>query len=69
MNKAVSKIGREIFQQTKRRCTGSFSAALTAEDAEWAMGHQTVKPFEQIPGHRSYPIIGTTWAMFPVIGS
>lgn len=66
MNKAVSKIGHEIAQQTKRCCAASFSAALTTEDL---VVHQEVKPFEQIPGHRSFPIIGTTWAMFPVIGN
>ena len=68
MKKAVTRIGREIVQQTKR-CAGSLSASLTMTDdatGEWV---QQVKPFEEIPGHRSFPIIGTTWAMFPGVGT
>jgi hypothetical protein len=76
MKKAVASIGREIVQQTKRHCTGSLPASLTmmgVSDAtsEWSSvhGHEQVKPFEEIPGHRSFPIIGTTWAMFPGVGT
>lgn len=26
------------------------------------------KPFNQVPGHRVLPIIGTAWGMFPRVG-
>lgn len=26
------------------------------------------KPFDQVPGHRVLPIIGTAWGMFPRVG-
>lgn len=40
------------------------TTVTTAEDVEWAQA----KPFDQIPGLKSLPILGTAWAMFPVVG-
>lgn len=56
------------FQQQCRKATAalkeSISSSPEALDEEW----KTAKPFEQIPGNRSYPILGTSWAMLPIIG-
>lgn len=32
---------------------------------EW----KAAKPFDQIPGHKVLPFIGSTWALFPVVGN
>ena len=34
------------------------------ENDEW----NSAKPFEEIPGFRKLPILGTLWAYFPVVG-
>lgn len=45
--------------------SSSNNATVTKDfDDEW----KTAKPFEEIPGYRSYPIVGTMWSMLPVIG-
>jgi len=41
------------------------TAALNNRDDEW----EKAKPFDEIPGYRSYPVLGTMWSMFPVIGT
>lgn len=43
------------------------TAALNNKDFndEW----EKAKSFDEIPGYRSYPILGTMWSMFPVIGT
>ena len=66
--------GREIqsvFLLTKRlKATAapavhpSSTSTTAADDVEWAQA----KPFDQIPGLKSLPIIGTTWSMFPIVG-
>jgi len=73
---SVRQNGREIqssvFLLTKRlKATAApavqplTSSSATADDAEWAQA----KPFDQIPGLKQLPIIGTAWAMFPVVGN
>lgn len=34
-------------------------------DSEW----KNAKPFEDMPGLRSFPILGTAWVFLPVIGN
>lgn len=56
------------FQQQCRKATAALKktteSSPEALDEEW----KTAKPFEQIPGDKSYPILGTTWAMMPIVG-
>ena len=78
MNKAVGRIlfsgnvrstCREIQPAVGKRLKATAApavkaAATTVEDVEWARA----KPFDQMPGITSLPVIGTSWAMFPVVG-
>lgn len=33
-------------------------------DPEW----RNAKPYDEIPGLRSFPVIGTSWVLFPYVG-
>jgi hypothetical protein len=54
----------------RRWKTNTVSQPLTTADecnetlSEW----DQAKPFEQIPGARPLPIVGTTWVLFPIVG-
>ena len=41
------------------------SSNVSPEDPEW----KAAKPFEQMPGYRNLPILGTLWAMLPIVGN
>jgi hypothetical protein len=41
------------------------NASKVVEDAEW----NNAKSFDEMPGLRSVPILGTSWAMLPVVGT
>lgn len=41
------------------------SSNVSPEDPEW----KAAKPFEQMPGYRNLPILGTLWVMLPVVGN
>lgn len=38
--------------------------SFVEKKSEWEMA----KPFDQIPGYRSFPVVGTTWVGMPFIG-
>lgn len=40
-------------------------SAPSNEQIEW----ENAKPYEEIPGRRSVPILGTTWAFMPIVGT
>ena len=71
-NPVVRKIVFPNFQLQKR-CLASQqeaiqlkdSSATTDESEEW----RAAKPFDQIPGFRTFPIIGSSWIMFPLVGN
>lgn len=44
--------------------SSSSSNASSEEDPEW----KAAKPFEQLPGYRDLPGLGTLWVMLPVVG-
>ena len=47
----------------------STQPSTTADDcAETVSEWDQAKPFEQIPGARPLPVVGTMWVFFPVVG-
>jgi len=47
----------------------SIQLSTTAADcAETVSEWDQAKPFEQIPGARPLPVVGTMWVLFPVVG-
>jgi len=56
--------------QFQKRCLASQREAVRVKDSldkeaeEW----EAAKPFEQIPGHKSFPIVGSSWVLFPIVG-
>jgi len=60
-------------QQQQQRCKTTLApaaatataTATAADEAEW----NAAKPFNLMPGRRSFPIIGTAWVMFPLVGN
>ena len=57
-----------IYQLQKRYLASQREAVrvkdLDKEAEEW----ETAKPFKQIPGHKSFPIVGSSWVLFPIVG-
>lgn len=53
-----------LVSQRSKATVAVNSSSNNDYDDEW----KTAKPFEEIPGYRSYPIVGTMWSMLPVIG-
>ena len=50
---------------TTRRWNTTVANRITEDElTEW----EQAKPFEQMPGNRSLPVIGTLWTLFPVVG-
>lgn len=41
------------------------SSAVGDDDDEW----NSAKPFEEIPGIRKLPVVGTVWGFLPVVGN
>jgi hypothetical protein len=41
------------------------NASKVVEDTEW----NNAKSFDEMPGLRSVPVLGTSWAMLPVVGT
>ena len=60
----------QAISQLHKRCLASQREAVRVKDssdkeaAEW----EAAKPFEQIPGHKSFPIVGSSWVLFPIVG-
>ena len=60
-----------IIQRCKASAASTRSSStqssnhLAVEDVEWS----NAKPFEEMPGLRSVPILGTSWVMLPVVGN
>ena len=63
-------LGRLHYAQFQQQCRRATVAAVkeTTPDAAVDDKWNRAKPFNQIPGHKPLPIIGTAWAFFPVIG-
>lgn len=41
------------------------SKKLTPQEIEW----ENAKPFDEMPGPRAIPLLGTSWTFFPIIGN
>ena len=52
---------------SESRQTKALDADKNSNDAE--LEWQSAKPFNKIPGHRSLPLLGTTWVTMPLIGN
>ena len=68
----ASRIFRPQFWQNLERYSRSNAsmAALKQQtpstgDVEWA----NAKPFNEMPGPKRWPLIGTTWQFFPYVGN
>ena len=48
----------------KEQSSSSSNVSSEEEDPEW----KAAKPFEQLPGYRDLPGLGTLWVMLPVVG-
>ncbi len=81
-NVAINPIVRRVFEVVKTQDSKAVyfhryfstevglkektsSSNVSSEDPEW----KAAKPFEQMPGYRNLPILGTLWAMLPIVGN
>ena len=48
----------------KQNVVPCFPMTTTIEATEW----NKAKPFDQVPGAKAYPVIGTTWRFMPMFG-
>lgn len=61
-NAAVASAAAITEQLSPRKIKDS--SIVKDQKSEWDMA----KPFDQIPGYRSFPFVGTTWSLMPFMG-
>ena len=62
------------LQRQQQSCNTIAAAAQSipndfhVQDASLIAKWNAAKPFEEIPGRRSIPFLGTAWIMLPIVG-
>ena len=59
-----SKASAALSETALKAGTANNADRPTADETEW----NNAKPFEEMPGLRSVPLLGTTWGMMPIVG-
>jgi hypothetical protein len=63
---AASRISLKRWDRViKQHVVPCCSMTTTTEATEW----NKAKPFDQVPGAKAYPVIGTTWRFMPMFGT
>ena len=69
---AYRNVANVAVQVLRYKATTAAGTSINAKEPAYRLVDESeskhAKPFEEMPGPKSWPIIGSVWTMFPIIG-